>query len=130
MAGLIKISTLAVVALSISGCQTGQHQGQGAAPYATAPIPKSTILTAAQQREVTCRQRASSASSRSTTSNPFTSLAGSVAAGMVSNAIGVGVGGYGYQIRAATGSAVSNGMAQNPQISYESTYTNCMRNAR
>ena len=126
----LKITAIGLIVLAVSGCQTGQYQSQPGGIAATAAIPPSTILTPAQQREVTCRQRASSTQSRANTSNPFTTLAGSVAAGMVSSAIGVGVGGYGYHIGAATGSAVSNSMAQNPQMSYESTYTNCMRNAR
>lgn len=126
----LKVAAIGFIALGVSGCQTGQYQSQPGGIAATVAIPPSTILTPAQQREVTCRQRASGAQSRANTSNPFTTLAGSVAAGMVSTAIGAGVGGYGYHIGSATGSAVSNSMAQNPQMSYEATYTNCMRNAK
>ena len=59
----LKITAIGLIVLAGSGCQTGQYQSQPGGIAATAAIPPSTILTPAQQREVTCRQRASGAES-------------------------------------------------------------------
>lgn len=136
MLKLICFIAVAVIVLSIGGCQTGQYQA--AAGPSVGP---------GQTLEARCRQQASRASSQAGTGNVVKTVAGATIGGLVGNAIGGGINRYGYYpygwygghyghagsyrgvgtvVGAGAGAAVGNSMAENPQAVYDVAYTNCM----
>ncbi|MFK7845752.1 MAG: hypothetical protein AB8G77_10650 [Rhodothermales bacterium] len=132
----IRLTVIAVVFVSTSGCQTGQYQA--AAGPSVGP---------GQTLEARCRQQASRASSNAGTGNIVKTVAAATVGGIVGNAIGGGINRYGYYpygwhggyyghagsyrgvgtvVGAGAGAAVGNSMAENPQAVYDVAYTNCM----
>jgi|GEM_PF-6197135 len=75
----IRVTTIAVVVASTSGCQTGQCQA-AAGPSVG---PGKTL-------EARCRQQASRASSQAGTGNVVKTVAASTIGGIVGNAVGEG----------------------------------------
>ena len=130
----IHFSSLALILMSTSGCQTGQYQAAAEPSYSSSQSRYSQ--TSGNQRysaDAYCRDEARRASADASSSNVGKTATGAVVGGVVGYAVGRNTTHHGYRysgagtaIGSATGAAVGHNMGDNPQAVYDAVYADCM----